>query len=45
MPTKQYNIYVKGILAFTKYTEREFKKVCADMDFSKVSYKTEIINL
>lgn len=45
MPTKQYNIYVKGILSFTKYTQSEFDKVCRDMDTLNVNYTTEIIKL
>ena len=45
MPTKKYNIIVKGMVCFTKYTEEEFNRVCSDMDKLGVEYTTEIINI
>jgi len=45
MPTKQYNIIVKGIVVFRKYTQIEFERVCSDMDKLGVTYTTEIIKL
>ena len=45
MSTKRYEIYVKGILSFVKYTHREYDKVCSDMDKLNVSYTTKIIDL
>ena len=45
MPTTKYNIYVKEILCFTKYTKKEFDKICSDMDFLSVKYRTEIIEI
>ena len=43
MPTTKYEIYVKGILSFVKYTQKEFDKVCSDMDKLSVKYTTKII--
>lgn len=45
MPTKRYEIYVKGILSFVKYTHEGYVRVCSDMDKLNVSYTTKIINL
>lgn len=45
MPTTRYEIYVKGMLSFVKYTRQEFEKVCSDMDKLKVKYTTEIVEL
>ena len=45
MPTKEYRIYVKGILCFVKFTSREFERVCSDMDILGVNYTTEIVSL
>jgi hypothetical protein len=45
MPTKRYEIYVKGELSFVKYTEEEFEKVCLAMDKLNVKYTTEIVVL
>lgn len=45
MPTKQYRIYVKGILSFVKFTQEEFDRVCSDMDKLDIKYTTEIIDL
>jgi hypothetical protein len=45
MPTKRYEIYIKGELSFVKYTEEEFERVCSDMDILNVKYTTEIIDL
>jgi hypothetical protein len=45
MPTKQYNIYVKGILSFVKHTEKDFDAVCSAMNKLNVKYTTEIIDL
>jgi hypothetical protein len=45
MPTTRYEIYVKGILSFVKFTQKEFDKVCLDMDKLNVIYTTKIIDL
>ena len=45
MPVKKYEIYVKGMLCFVKYTQKEFDEVCSDMDELKVNYTTKIISL
>jgi hypothetical protein len=45
MPTKKYEIYVKGILSFVKYTRQDFDRVCSDMDKLSVNYTTKIISL
>jgi hypothetical protein len=45
MPIKRYEIYVKGILSFVKFTRIDFEKVCSDMDKLNVSYTTKIIDL
>lgn len=45
MPTKEYRIYIKGILSFVKFTRKEFKIICSRMDTLGVNYTTEIINL
>jgi len=45
MPTKQYEIYVKGMLSFVKFTQREFDRVCSDLDNLKVNYATKIVDL
>ena len=45
MPTKQYRIYVKGILSFVKHTKEEFDRVCSDMNKLNVKYTTEIVDL
>jgi hypothetical protein len=45
MPTKKYEVYVKGILCFIKYTRQEFDRVCSDMDKLSVNYDTKIIDL
>lgn len=45
MPTKEYRIYVKGMLPFVKFTRQEFKRVCSNMDTLGVNYTTEIIDL
>jgi hypothetical protein len=45
MPTTRYEIYVKGILSFVKFTKQEFDKVCSDMDKLNVIYTTKIIDL
>jgi hypothetical protein len=45
MPTREYRIYVKGILSFVKFTQKEFERVCSDMDKLGVNYSTEIVSL
>jgi len=45
MPTTKYEIYVKGMLCFVKYTKQEFDKVCSAMDELNVNYKIKIINI
>jgi hypothetical protein len=45
MPTKKYEIYVKGILSFVKYTRQDFDRACSDMDKLSVNYTTKIISL
>ena len=45
MPTTEYRIYVKGILSFVKFTEKEFERVCSDMDKLGVKYSTEVVSL
>jgi hypothetical protein len=45
MPTTRYEIYVKGILSFVKYTQQEFERICSDMDKLSITYTTEIISL
>jgi len=45
MPTKKYEVYVKGILSFVKYTRLEFDRVCSDMNRLGVNYTTKIIDL
>ncbi len=45
MPTKKYEIYVKGMLFIVKYTQKEFDRVCSDMDRLNVNYTTKIISL
>ena len=45
MSTKKYEIYVKGILSFVKYTQKEFDRVCSDMDKLGVTYTTKIVSL
>jgi hypothetical protein len=45
MPTTEYRIYVKGILSFVKYTQKEFDRVCSDMDKLNVKYTTKTISL
>lgn len=45
MPTRRYEIYVKGMLCFVKYTQQEFERICSDMDRLSVTYTTEIISL
>ena len=45
MPTKEYRIYVKGMLSFVKFTKKEFERVCSNMDRLSVKYTTEIISL
>ncbi len=45
MPTTEYRIYVKGILSFVKFTQKEFQRVCSDMDKLSVNYTTEIVSL
>lgn len=45
MPVKKYEIYVKGMLCFVKYTQKEFDEVCSDMDDLKVNYTTKIVSL
>ena len=45
MPTTRYEIYVKGMLSFVKYNEKEFERICYDLDRLDVTYKTKIIYL
>jgi hypothetical protein len=45
MPTREYRIYVKGILSFVKFNQKEFERVCSDMDKLGVNYSTEIVSL
>lgn len=45
MKLTQYNIFVVGMLCFTKYIEKEFNKVCSDMDTLKVEYTVQITEL
>jgi hypothetical protein len=45
MPTTRYEIYVKGLLSFVKFTKQEFDKVCSDLDKLKVNYATNIVDL
>jgi hypothetical protein len=45
MPTKRYEIYIKGILSFVKFNRQEFERVCSDMNKLNVKYTTEIIDL
>jgi hypothetical protein len=45
MPSKKYEIYVKGILSFVKYTRQEFDRICSDLDRLNVNYEINIIHL
>jgi hypothetical protein len=45
MPSTKYEIYVKGMLSFVKYTRGEFDRVCSDMDKLGVNYTTKIIDI
>jgi len=44
-PKTRYEIYVKGILSFVKYTQQEFERVCSDMNKLNVNYTTKVISL
>ena len=45
MPTTRYEIYVKELLCFTKYSKQEFDRVCSDLNKLQVNYTTKIIKL
>lgn len=45
MSKTRYEIYVKGILSFVKFSQQEFDKVCSLLDSLEVNYTTNIIDL
>lgn len=45
MPTTRYEIYVKGILSFVKFTKQDFEKVCSDLEKLNLKYKVQQISL
>lgn len=45
MPTKEYRIYVKGILSFVKFSQKDFDKVCSHLESLEIKYTTNIIDL